>query len=143
MLKKLNNQLDFYIIFIFVFLSGLILPVILIPVIKLTGYSEIIEEITKAVVIFFVVLKLSDRRMRVIGALAFGFLFGLSESFFYLSNIIQSGDFSVFWQRFLSAVPMHMITVLVILLPSLFRKKYIIIGLGISIFLHLLFNSFL
>lgn len=143
MLKKLNNQLDFYTISIFVFLSGLILPAILIPIVKLTGYSEVIEEITKAAVIFFIILKLSDRKMRVMGALVFGFLFGLSESFFYLSNIIQSGDFSIFWQRFLSAVPMHMITALVILLPSLFRKKYIIIGLGISVFLHLLFNSFL
>jgi hypothetical protein len=150
MLKKLNSekslndtseQYNFVIIFIFVFLSGLILPIVLIPVVKLTGYSEIIEEIAKAAVIFFLILKLSNRKTQIISTLAFGFLFGLSESFLYLSNIIQSGDFSVFWQRFLLAVPMHMITALLILFFCSFKKWLVFMGIFFAIILHLLFNQ--
>ncbi|MDP3882654.1 MAG: PrsW family glutamic-type intramembrane protease [Candidatus Staskawiczbacteria bacterium] len=127
--------------FILISAFGLILPMILIFVVHFTGYSEIFEEIVKMLVILFLVLKLPDFKLQIIGAVIFGFLFGLSESMLYLNNIFQIGDFSVFWQRFLFAVPMHIITVLVILFSGKMGKKFIIFGLAISIILHLLFNG--
>ncbi len=126
---------------VFLILAGLVLPLLLIPLIKFTGYSEIVEEIAKAGVVLFLILKLPSHKTRILAGIAFGFLFGLSESIFYLNNIFQIGDFSIFWQRFLWTVPMHIITVLVILFSGLVSRKWIILGLGGAIILHILFNG--
>ena len=125
---------------IFIIISGLALPVVLIPIVQFTGYSEIIEEVAKALVVLFLLLKLSNNKERIFAGFLFGFLFGLSESLFYLNNIFQIGDFSVFWQRFIWTIPMHIITVLVILFSGLAGKKWIIFGLGGAVALHILFN---
>ena len=42
---------------IFIVIAGLTLPLILIPITKAIGYSEIIEEVAKALVILFLILK--------------------------------------------------------------------------------------
>ena len=73
--------------------------------------------------------------------ISFGFLFGVSENFFYLNQIFQLGDFSVFVQRFLWAVPMHIITVLVMVFAGLARRWFLIFGLAGAIILHALFNN--
>ena len=127
---------------IFIVLAGLILPLFLIPLINFTGYSEIVEEIAKAGVVLFLILKLPNHKARILAGVTFGFLFGVSENIFYLNNIFQLGDFSIFWQRFIWTVPMHIITVLIILLPTLKNKKLIILGLFGAIIIHLLFNNF-
>jgi hypothetical protein len=129
------------ILWIFIILSGLILPLFLIPLVKFTGYSEIVEEITKALVVLFLILKLPSHKMQIIAGIGFGFLFGLSENMFYLNNIFQLGDFSIFWQRFLWTVPMHIITVLVMVFAALAGKKFLIFGLAGAIILHALFNG--
>ncbi|HDH31488.1 MAG TPA: PrsW family intramembrane metalloprotease [Candidatus Wolfebacteria bacterium] len=127
--------------FIFLIITGLILPLILIPVVKLTGFSEIIEEISKALAVLFLIFRFSTLKQKIKAGILFGFLFGLSESIFYLNNIFQVGDFSIFWQRFLWTVPMHIITVLVILLPAFKNRKMIILGIIGAIIIHLLFNN--
>jgi hypothetical protein len=121
--------------------AGLVLPLLLIPLVKFTGYSEIVEEIAKAVVILFVILKLPSNKARIFAGIGFGLLFGLSESMFYLNNIFQLGDFSIFWQRLLWTVPMHIITVLVMVFAGLAGKKFLIFGLIGAVILHALFNS--
>jgi len=127
---------------IFVIVAGLILPILLIPLVKLTGYTEVVEEVAKALVVLFLILKLPNFRTRILAGIFFGFLFGLSESIFYLNNIFQLGDFSVFWQRFLWTVPMHIVTVLVMVFASLAKKWLLIFGLAGAVILHLLFNNF-
>jgi len=122
-------------------LSGLIAPVFLLFIIKYTGYSEVIEEIAKAAVVFFIILKLPNLKTRLLGAFIFGFLFGLSENVFYLSNFLDFNGFQVFLQRFLWTVPMHIATVLIILLFASIKKEFIILGLFLGIILHLLFNQ--
>jgi len=122
-------------------MAGLVLPLILIPLIKFTGYSEIIEEIVKALVVLFLIFKLPTGKSQILGGIAFGFLFGVSENIFYLNNIFQLGDFSVFWQRFIWTVPMHIITVLIMVLAGLAGKKWIVLGLAGAIILHTLFNG--
>jgi hypothetical protein len=121
--------------------AGLILPALLIPLIKFTGYSEIVEEIAKALVVLFLILKLPNHKIQILTGVAFGFLFGLSENMFYLNNIFQLGDFSVFWQRFLWTIPMHIITVLVMVFAGLAKKWLLIFGLIGAVILHALFNS--
>lgn len=121
--------------------AGFVLPLILIPAVHLTGYSEILEELCKALVILFLVLKLSKLKWQVIGASVFGFLFGLSESIFYLNNIFQIGNLDIFWQRFLFTIPLHIITVLIILFFARKNRKFIILGTIVAIVVHLLFNQ--
>lgn len=146
MSKKLRIENDFslfntMIYGVFLIMAGLVLPVVLIPLVKFTGYSEIVEEIAKALVVLFLILNFSTLKQKILAGVLFGFLFGLSENIFYLNNIFQLGDFSIFWQRFLWTVPMHIITVLVILFAGLAGKKWIILGLAGAIVLHILFNG--
>jgi len=124
----------------FLFISGLTLPVFLIFIIRFTGYSEIIEEIAKALIIFFLILKMPGFKTKILAGIIFGFLFGVSENFLYLNQIFQSGNLSVFWQRFLWTVPMHVITVSVMVFAGMIKKRFLILGLVGAIILHLLFN---
>jgi hypothetical protein len=126
---------------IFAIVAGLVLPFLLIPLVKFTGYSEIVEETAKALVALFLILKLPSHKMRIFVGIGFGFLFGVSESIFYLNNIFQLGDFSVFWQRFLWTVPMHIATVLMIVFSGIARRRFVILGLLGAMVLHLLFNK--
>lgn len=126
---------------IFLFITGLVLPAILIFIVKFIGYSEIVEEIAKALVVLFLILKLPNFKTQILAGIIFGFLFGVSENFLYLNQIFQFGDFSIFWQRFLWTMPMHIITVLVMVFASLARKPFLIFGLVGAIILHALFNG--
>lgn len=127
--------------FILALVAGLVLPMILIPVARLVGYSEVVEEVAKTLVVLFLVMRLPTHKWQIIAALSFGVLFGVSENFLYLNQIFQLGDFSVFWQRFLWTVPMHMMTVLVILLARLSHRWFWIFGLIAAITMHALFNT--
>ncbi|OGF18824.1 hypothetical protein A3I35_03685 [Candidatus Falkowbacteria bacterium RIFCSPLOWO2_02_FULL_45_15] len=126
---------------IFLIVAGLVLPAVLIPIVKITNYSEIVEEIAKALIVLLLILRLPSLKLRLAGAIAFGFLFGLSENFLYLNQIFQFGDFSVLWQRFLWTVPMHFTTVLVMTLAGMGKKWFLILGLIGAVILHMLFNS--
>lgn len=122
--------------------AGLVLPAVLIPLVKFAGYSEIFEEIAKALVILFLILKLSAHKAKILYAVAFGFLFGLSETVFYLANIFVFGDFGAFWQRLLWTVPMHITTVLVMTFAGMGGRKWLFVfGLYSAVILHALFNG--
>ena len=138
---KNQNYFNNIVILIFIIISGLALPLFLIPLIKFTGYSEIVEEIAKALVVLFLILNFSGLKQKIGAGILFGFLFGLSENMFYLNQIFQLGDFSVFWQRFLWTVPMHIITVLVMVFAGLAKKWFLIFGFIGAVILHVLFNS--
>jgi len=141
---KIGDEPPLYITYwIFIVIAGLILPIVLIPLIKFTGYSEIIEETGKLLVILFLIFKLPNYKMQILAGMIFGLLFGLSENFLYLNQIFQTGDFAVFWQRFLWTVPMHIITVLMMVLLGMKKKWLIVFGLIGAVFLHILFNSIL
>jgi len=137
---SINESLKLATNLIIIIVAGFILPLILILITRYTGYSEVVEEIAKAVIIYFLVINLPKFKWQIISALVFGFLFGLSESIFYINNIFQIGNFNIFWTRFLLAIPLHMVTVLIILLPSVRSKKFIILGTMLAIAAHILFN---
>ena len=121
--------------------AGIVLPLILIPIVQIAGFTEMIEEAAKAIIVLFLILNFPTTRQKILAGISFGFLFGVSENFFYLNQIFQLGDFSVFVQRFLWAVPMHIITVLVMVFASLARRWFLIFGLAGAIILHVLFNN--
>lgn len=126
---------------IFTVMAGLILPIVLIPLVQLVGYSEVVEEIAKALVVLFLILRTSSCKGRIYMGMFFGFLFGLSENFLYLNQIFQLGDFSVFWERFLWTVPMHIITVLVMVIFGLMGRWFLIFGFFGAVILHIWFNG--
>jgi hypothetical protein len=128
--------------FIFVMLFGLILPLLLIPLVKITGYSEVVEELVKVLVILFLILKLPNTKTKILAGIIFGFLFGLSENFLFLNQIFQSGNLGVFFERFLWTVPMHIITVLIMVFTGMSKKWLLIFGFISAIILHILFNFF-
>ena len=138
---KIQSSLNDIISLIFVIIAGLVLPAVLIPTVKFFGHTEIIEEVAKALIVLFLILKLPTNKTKIIYGLFFGLLFGLSESIFYLNNIFQFGDFNVFWQRILWTVPMHIITVLVMVFSGLTAKRFLIFGFIGAVILHMLFNS--
>jgi hypothetical protein len=126
--------------YILTVMSGLLLPLILLPVVKLFGYSEIVEEVAKGLIIFFLIFRLQTKKHKILSGVLFGFLFGLSESFFYLNNIWQLGDMSIFWQRIYLTLPIHILTCLIMVLCGLKNKKLILVGWVLAILLHLGFN---
>ena len=123
-------------------LVGIILPWVLIPIIKIIKYSELIEEISKALVVLFLIINFSSLSQKIKSAVFFGFLFGLSESLFYLNYACQLNNMNFFWLRIALTVPMHIITVLVLLFSALKNKKTIILGIIGSLMIHLAFNAF-
>jgi len=127
---------------VFIVITALLLPFILIILGKtVLPYPAFVEEIVKAIVIFFLILNLPNFKQKILAGLLFGFIFGLSENIFYLTNVIESGNLNYFWQRMILVTPMHIATVLIMVFAGLKRKWFLIFGLAGAITLHALFNS--
>lgn len=139
--QKETKNFDSTSLIMVIFLLALISPIILLLLIKYTGYSEIIEEIFKALVVLFLILRLPTLESKIVVGLSFALLFSLSENMFYLDNIFRLGNLSIFVKRFVWTMPMHLATTMIILCFGLINKKLIIVGLFLAIFLHLLFNN--
>ena len=138
------KRIDVTIKLILLVLITLFLSFILIVVEKtILPYPAFVEEIAKALVVFFLILNLPGTKYKIAAGLLFGFLFGLSENIFYLTNIVNGNDLNIFWQRMILTGPMHIITVLVILFFALISKRLLIFGLAGAIILHSLFNFFI
>jgi len=127
--------------YIFIGMAALILPVILIPLIKFSNYSEVVEEIAKVLVVIFLIFKLPTFSIQVLAGVGFGFLFGLSENLLYLNQIFQLGDFSIVFHRFFWVVPMHIITMLIMIFTGSAKRWFLIFGFAGALILHLLFNG--
>ena len=75
---KINHKLDAWQRFFLIFIVGLILPLLLIPLIKFTGYSEIVEEIAKELIVLFLILQLQTHKLQIFAGVVFLILFCLS-----------------------------------------------------------------
>ena len=122
-------------------LIGIIVPWFIILAVKIVGYSEIIEEISKALIVLFVLNNFTSLSQRIKNTISFAFFFGLSESLFYLNYACQLDNMNVFWPRIALTMPMHIITALVLLFSALKNRKTIILGIIGSSIIHLAFNS--
>ena len=124
-------------------LAGIIAPLFIVLIVKIIGYSEVIEEILKALVVLFLFNNFSSLVKRVKNVALFALFFGLSESLFYLNYACQINNIDIFWQRIILTMPMHIVTALVILFSALKNKKAIILGIIASLVIHLAFNAFM
>lgn len=120
-------------------LVGLIIPFFCWVIEIILPYPYIIEELGKAVFIFFVwkfPLKSTKIKLTILMAVFFSF----SESVFYLFKLSFSGDLSTFFLRLLLTTLLHIITSLIILLPTLKNRKLLLPGFLLAVVIHYLYN---
>jgi len=103
-------------------------------------YPAILEETVKALLILFLICGLEKTSYKVGAALMLGVIIGLSENIFYLTGSLD-GSLQVFWLRMLIVVPMHIITTLIILLPTFKRRYLIVFGWLVAMLVHTAFNN--
>lgn len=126
--KKIN--------FILLILWGIFLPLFLVLPIKFIGYSEIIEEIAKAIIIFWLVMPVFRFVHGVLLSGLFGLLFAFSETGLYLNNILNSGRLENLWQRLIWTSLLHILTVIIIFIFGKLNRWLIIVGVILAIILH-------
>lgn len=124
---------------------GVFIPLLLLPFVHGFVGSEILEEVAKALVVIFLIARLSGGVSRIAWSGVFGFLFGVSETMFYLMPAVQEQLYQDFWMRFITTVPLHTITPIIIMLPiMIFKSKWAgLLGLALALGLHLFFNQFI
>ncbi len=118
-------------------LSAAIAPFILWPIEIFFPYPHIVEELAKALLIFFL-LKSGDNRQKIYGAILVGFFFAFSENILYMMN----GNSQALILRFVLTMPMHIITSVVILSVGLIDKRLIFLGIILAGFIHYFFNIY-
>jgi|SRR3989344_3893359 len=118
-------------------LIAAIAPFILWPIEIFFPYPHIVEELVKALLIFYL-LKLSNNSQKIYGTILVGLLFALSENVLYMIN----GNPQTLILRFVITMPMHIITSLVILAWALIDKRLIFLGIILAGFIHYLFNIY-
>ena len=120
-------------------LFAAIAPFVVWPIEIFFPYPHIVEEITKAVLIFFL-LKSPTTTQKISGTILIGFLFAFSENVLYLFNILPSGNTHSLLLRFVLTLPMHVLTSLIIVGPALINKRLIFAGILMAGLIHYLFN---
>ncbi len=124
---------------------GVFVPLLLLPFVYGFIGSEILEEVAKALVVIFLIARLSGGVSRIVWSGVFGFLFGVSETMLYLMPAVQTQLYQDFWTRFVTTVPLHTITPIIIMLPiMIFKSKWAgLLGLALALGFHLFFNLFI
>ena len=136
----MDKKTDYIFVAVFLFLSALIAPIFLIPVEKVFPYPYAVEELMK-VVFVLLILRLPPKSFQIKLAVFIGFLFAFSENFFYLPNFIESGNLSLFFQRFVFASLLHILAILIILIPSQKRRYLIFPAAILAMVAHYLYNQ--
>lgn len=124
---------------------GVFVPLLLLPFVYGFIGSEILEEVAKALVVIFLIARLSGGVSRIVWSGVFGFLFGVSETMLYLMPAVQTQLYQDFWIRFMTTIPLHTITPIIIMLPiMIFKSKWAgLLGLALALGLHFFFNQFI
>lgn len=121
-------------------LLGAILPFILWPIELVLPYPYLVEEIAKLIIIYLILnstLKLKEKFQITFLS---GLLFSISESVMYLFNITQVGSTETLLIRLALTIPLHVATMIIILIFGLKRKKMSILGILLTIPIHYFFN---
>ncbi|MBP9716731.1 MAG: PrsW family intramembrane metalloprotease [Candidatus Levybacteria bacterium] len=121
-------------------LAGAILPFILWPVEIVLPFPYLVEEIAKAILVFFIVQTVPKLKDKIQITLLAGLLFSISESVMYLFNIYQIGSLETLLIRLILTIPLHIGTMLLILLFGLKRKEMALLGLLLAVPIHYFFN---
>lgn len=108
---------------------------------SLFPYPVFLEELLKALLIFFVICRLETAWQKIGAGVFLGILFGLGENILYLPDAIGMGDIWYFFERCLYVAPMHLATVLLMVLVSIKYKPLIVIGFIGALLIHTYFNQ--
>ena len=123
---------------LYIVIFAFIAPFVLWPIEIFFPYPHIVEELVKALLIFFL-LKSNNTFQKVSGSISIGFLFGLAENLLYLLN---SGTIEIRLLRFMLTMPLHITTFLIILLSILINKRLIFLGIILAGLVHYFFNIY-
>lgn len=123
-------------------LLAAIAPFILWPIEYLFPYPYLVEELTKAFLVFLI-LKSPGIKKQVLKTILVGAIFAFSESVLYLFNILATGSTQIIAQRLVTTTPLHILTALVIYLPSAKSKKLMPVGVVFAVIIHYLFNLYI
>ena len=122
-------------------LGALASPLFLILLEKALPYPYVIEEIVK---LFFVTLILGQEKIKKQSLLWYvvlwGGLFAVSETLFYLSNILMLQTYGVFFMRLVYTGILHVATVVIIYLFSKKIQNGWMLGFTLAMIIHFLYN---
>lgn len=121
---------------------ALVSPFLVWPIEYLLPYPYLVEESIKLVAVYIILNSAAIPWQKVKSALIFGTLFALSETVFYFFNIVPAASFTLLVQRGLLTTVLHSLTTLLILLPGLKSRKFLVLGLLLAILVHYLYNYF-
>jgi len=126
---------------ILVLLAAIASPLPLIIIEKILPFPFLIEEILKliAVLILLRQTKIIKRDLLPI-AIIVGLLFAVSESIFYLINILSTENFNIFYLRLLLTSTLHMLTIGIIYVLAKRGVIGIVAGLTTAILIHYFYN---
>jgi len=117
-------------------------PLFLLPIEKLYPFPYLLEELVKLIIVEAIInaeKKIKDNF--VVWVILAGVLFTISESVFYLTNILANGNLILLPKRLILTGTLHLGT---ILLLYVFLKKnlfWAIVGLSSTILIHYFYNS--
>ena len=124
----------------FICIATLIVPIILMPIEKIAPYPFVFEEILKAVLVLLI-LNFSKHQKQLVLIIAITFLFALSENIFYSTNFITNGILYNFWQRFILTTTLHILTALIIFIPSQKKIELITPVTILAMIIHYFYNQ--
>jgi len=107
-------------------------PFLIWPVEHFLPYPYIIEELFKALVVFFV----HERSAKIF--IMAGVVFALTET--YSLNINAFGHLSLIFVRLITSSILHSLTFLIIYWSSIKSKKLIPLGFALSVLIHFVYN---
>lgn len=123
-------------------LFSLFAPFAVWPIEKIFPYPYIIEEIGKAVIVFFGSKDLSIKD-GIKQYILCGFLFSLTETVFYSTNIGLSGQLNLYLIRIVTTTILHSATFTLLFLTYKKNAKLMPAGLFAAGILHFLYNLFI
>lgn len=115
-------------------------PFLLWPVEMLAPYPHIFEEVFKLALVLIILNRRGPAFRKITLGVASGVLFALSESFLYFLNIFQAGQPSLFVQRLTLTIPLHGATIMLMILPALKKREFVLVGFLLAVALHYVYN---
>ncbi len=115
-------------------------PFLLWPVEILFPYPHLFEEILKLILVLLILKSSGKVSKKIILGAKLGIVFAFSESILYLLNIFQIGQPGLFLLRLALTIPLHIGTMMLMILPGLKKKEFIFIGFLLAVILHYGYN---
>lgn len=137
------KQFDRMMVFLALFVTGMILPVLLIVIIHFTGASIVVEELAKWLIVLTLVMRLPKKTDQLFAAGFFGCCFALSETGFYAGQLFTGGQFETVFTRLVFTTPLHLLTCVILAATARKGRLASVLGLFAAIGLHWLFNTYL